>query len=389
MGEPCWKERLAVNSHQALREMERKLPVFKACSPHIGMRHYFVDLMDLFNQRYPLCPAARHLGIYLLDLCMDHFVIDVKELYAIFITCLLLACKFEELGVRVPKLEHLNNFAALCGVNLVLTKKDLLKMELMLLECFDWNLWLPTPADFIDYYLLASVSESDLYSGCLVSSLAKAKDSMETYSHYFLEVSLQDHVFRSFRPSLVAAACVCASRFCLNISPCWTTELKLLTEYSWEHLAPCVDLMLIAHRKAETKAREGQEHVVILQVQERQLVESLTLPTNPTQVLFQQSSSYHPLAEHSYVASQFCAPIQDLCSAYRESLLAPRPATSTTPGDSDAQADLPPVLQPVSIQGPVTMEVALPAEPTRCLALVLGNSYFSENPSCTPDCFDV
>lgn len=64
-------------------------------------------------------------------------------------------------------------------------------MELLLLETFDWNLCMPTPAHFIDYYLHASVQESDLYNGWPLSSLSKTKVFMEKYTHYFLEVSLQ------------------------------------------------------------------------------------------------------------------------------------------------------------------------------------------------------
>lgn len=155
-------------------------------------------------------------------------------------------------------------------------------MELLLLETFDWNLCMPTPAHFIDYYLHAAVQEGDLYNGWPLSSLSKTKVFMDKYTHYFLEVSLQgglgggcsvtndlvvefdiyilkkrsidltlvsgfnlDHAFLSFRPSQVAAACVAASRICLQISPSWTTSLHLLTGYSWDHLTQCIELMLL------------------------------------------------------------------------------------------------------------------------------------------------
>lgn len=79
----------------------------------------------------------------------------------------------------------------MCSLNLVLNKKDLIKMELLLLETFGWNLCMPTPAHFIDYYLHASVQEGDLYNGWPLSSLSKTKAFMDKYTHYFLEVSLQ------------------------------------------------------------------------------------------------------------------------------------------------------------------------------------------------------
>lgn len=99
--------------------------------------------------------------------------------------------KFEEKEDKVPKLELLNNFAYMCSLNLTLTKKDLLKMELLLLESFNWNLCLPTPAHYIDYYLFASVNERDLHKGWPITSVTKFRAIMEKYSHSFLEASLQ------------------------------------------------------------------------------------------------------------------------------------------------------------------------------------------------------
>lgn len=99
--------------------------------------------------------------------------------------------KFEEKEDRVPKLEQLNSLGFMCSLNLILNKRDLIKMELLLLETFGWNLCMPTPAHFIDYYLHAAVQEGDLYNGWPLSSMSKTKAFMDKYTHYFLEVSLQ------------------------------------------------------------------------------------------------------------------------------------------------------------------------------------------------------
>ncbi|XP_003225263.1 cyclin-J-like protein [Anolis carolinensis] len=386
-----WTEQLATDIHQTLRQKELKLPTYKAHSPQIGMRRYFADLLAILSSRYKLCPAARHLAVYLLDLFMDRYDIALKELYAISITCLILASKFEEKEKRVPKLEQLNNFSYASRLNLVLTKKDLLKIELLLLETFDWNLCLPTPAHYIDYYLFASVTESDLHSGWPITSMAEARSFIDKYSHYFLEVSLQDHAFLSFRPSLVAAACVGAARICLEISPTWTPPLEGLTQYSWENITPCVELMLVAHEKNVKEANKEKDQATLLR--ERQLVESLIFQT-PAQVLFQPSHYYHPLAQQHSIYSQFCSPMHDLCSAYRQSLLAPQSSSlasgsgSSLPSSSTASFG-PVGFQTVSIQGPaVTMQVAVSEEPIHCLSLTLGSSYFSSYHSCTAGCLD-
>ena len=55
------------------------------------MRRYFIDLLTVLSNRCSLCPTARHLAIYLLDLFMDRYDITVKQLYVTSFACLLLA----------------------------------------------------------------------------------------------------------------------------------------------------------------------------------------------------------------------------------------------------------------------------------------------------------
>lgn len=74
---------------------ELKLPTYQAQSPQIGMRRYFADLLAVLSNRYQLCPTARHLAVYLLDLFMDHYDVAVRQLYVIALSCLLLASKLK------------------------------------------------------------------------------------------------------------------------------------------------------------------------------------------------------------------------------------------------------------------------------------------------------
>lgn len=92
-----------VSSSLPLQEL--KLPVYRAHSPQIGMRRYFADLLAILSNRYQLCPTARHLAVYLLDLFMDHYDVAVKQLYVIALSCLLLASK--SIKVLSPQLTQL------------------------------------------------------------------------------------------------------------------------------------------------------------------------------------------------------------------------------------------------------------------------------------------
>ncbi|KAK7901213.1 hypothetical protein WMY93_017982 [Mugilogobius chulae] len=242
-----WKGQLASDIYQALRFKELKLPSFKAQSPQLSFRRYFADLIAIVSNRFRLCPAARHLAVYLLDLFMDRYDVTVQQLHMVSLSCLLLASKFEEREDRVPKLDTLNTLGCMTSMNLVLTKQSLLHMELLLLETFQWNLYLPTAAHFIDYYLSVSVHEDDLHDGWPMTCMDKTRIYMAKYADYFLEVSLQDHMFLCFVPSLVAAACVASSRLVLHLSPTWPQRLQHHTSYSWDNLVSCAEKLLIAH----------------------------------------------------------------------------------------------------------------------------------------------
>uniref|UniRef100_A0A2K5TXY6 Cyclin J like n=1 Tax=Macaca fascicularis TaxID=9541 RepID=A0A2K5TXY6_MACFA len=172
---------------------ELKLPTFRAHSPLLKSRRFFVDILTLLSSHCQLCPAARHLAVYLLDHFMDRYNISTsKQLYTVAVSCLLLASKFEDREDHVPKLEQINSTRILSSQNFTLTKKELLGTELLLLEAFSWNLCLPTPAHFLDYYLLASVSQKDHHCHTWPTTCPrKTKECLKEYAHYFLEVTLQ------------------------------------------------------------------------------------------------------------------------------------------------------------------------------------------------------
>ncbi|XP_055502606.1 cyclin-J [Leucoraja erinacea] len=259
-----WKGQVAADVHQALRIKELKLLPYKSRSPQLNVRRYFADLLSIICNHFHLCPTARHLAVYLLDLFMDRYDISVQQLHQVALSCLILASKFEEKEEHVPKLEQLNSLSCMTSMNLMLNKHTLLHLELLLLESFQWNLCLPTAAHFIDYYLSIAVHETDLHDGWPLFYLEKTKLYTIKYSSYFLEVSLQDHGFLNYFPSVVAAACIAASRVVLKLSPLWPVRLQHLTAYAWEMLLPCVKHLLIAHNNdvKEASKHEGDQSVL-------------------------------------------------------------------------------------------------------------------------------
>ncbi|XP_018607744.1 cyclin-J-like [Scleropages formosus] len=392
-----WKDQLAADIHQALRVKELKLPAYRAHSPQISMRRYFADLLAMLSNRCQLCHTARHLAVYLLDLFMDHYDVAFKQLYVIALSCLLLASKFEEKEDHVPKLEQLNALGFMRSLNLVLNKQDLIRMELLLLETFGWNLCLPTAAHFIDYYLSVSVQEGDLHNGWPLCSLSKTRAFMDKYSNYFLEVSLQDHTFLSFRPSQIAAACVAASRICLQISPGWTAALHLLTGYTWDHLAQCVELMLIAHdndlqggNKAKSSPLQDQ---TTLQTRNQSANPSSSSSSTYSQHLLFHPGSYSQLSQHSGTLSQLhitdtqvLGPVvpEDYLQSHRVGLF----SSSAVGSALHSYPELGSGLHSLSTQGSLSMQVSLMTEPRHCLDVTYGGGYVSSHHSFAASCFD-
>ncbi|XP_064173519.1 cyclin-J isoform X1 [Anguilla rostrata] len=358
-----WKGQLAGDIYQALRYKELKLPTYKGQSPQLTLRRYFADLIAIVSNRFRLCPTARHLAVYLLDLVMDRYDISVQQLHVVALSCLLLASKFEEREDRVPKLDMLNSLDCMSSMNLVLTKQSLLHMELLLLETFQWNLYLPTAAHFIEYYLSITVQESDLHGGWPVASLEKTSLYVAKYADYFLEVSLQDQVFLSYAPSLVAAACVASSRVVLRLSPTWPSRLQRLTVYSWDHLSACAERLLIAHDN-DVKEANRQKH---------------QQPSpQPSQTLFpvqgQVSTVPHYLPRPAqHFPQQPCQPVPG--STHSSAPFMPHPNTQQSGAQSHGH------LQPVGHAHPAPLD-AKPSVPFNRGYQV--NTHYT----CAPPCFD-
>lgn len=145
--------------------------------------------------------------------------------------------------------------------------------------------------------------------------------------------------------------------------------------------------------KNDIKEASNIKKQVTIQCQEQEAEGNLSHQVT-TQVLFHQSS-YHPLAQYSATLSQFQAPVQDLCSAYRDSLQGQRPsallagsADSSLHSYSALQASLWQSDQTLPIRMPIAVQVALGTEPRHCISTAYSSSYFSGHHSYAAGCFE-
>ena len=104
----------------------------------------------------------------------------------------IIAAKFEEHEVNIPKSHDLNSYVPPPGY----APRDYMHMELTLLDSFAWNVCLPTPAHFTDYFLLGLVQglQRDKGEEGDARSWADGNPVMKylgKYVTYFLEISMQ------------------------------------------------------------------------------------------------------------------------------------------------------------------------------------------------------
>uniref|UniRef100_A0A7E4ZYU3 G2/mitotic-specific cyclin-B3 n=2 Tax=Panagrellus redivivus TaxID=6233 RepID=A0A7E4ZYU3_PANRE len=109
------------------------------------MRQILVDWLFQLELR---CGTSHHtlqLGVAMLDYCLSNIQVDRIQLQLLGATCLFMASKFEE--VYPP---GLNDIVYLSAQSF--TKKDVIRMELIVFKCLNYDINLTTPCNFLDPY---------------------------------------------------------------------------------------------------------------------------------------------------------------------------------------------------------------------------------------------
>lgn len=176
---------------------------------------------------------------------MDRHRIAVERLSLVVLCCLGIASKLEDRDQDVPKYSDLN-----FQMNNIYCISDYQKLEKMIIQSFGFTLIYPTAAVFVEYYLEASVSESDFEKGDNNKRYNTWADMKSDIAHRVLEildVSVNDYEIVQMLPSKVAAACLAAGRNLSRIENAWTTELALLTNYLFKDIEQLMVLLLKCH----------------------------------------------------------------------------------------------------------------------------------------------
>jgi hypothetical protein len=187
--------------------------------------HHAVSVMDTYFNKHDDIPSNDR-GKRLLKL--------------VALTSIFISAKFCEKDSRGPTARNISMLTR--GEY---SEREILYYEGKILIEIDWNLMFTTPADFVSLFL----NQGIIYSDDLVFSDKFPSDPkcpnlknvkyVRKYCEFFVDLCLQEHVFRRYPCIVLTIAIVCAARKSVNITPLWNEEFTRLFMMNFKHVEKC------------------------------------------------------------------------------------------------------------------------------------------------------
>lgn len=246
--------------HRYLREAEvkhRPKPYYMRKQPDItaAMRTILVDWLAEVREEYKLRSETLFLAINYLDRFLSCMSVLRGKLQLVGTAAILLASKYEE--IYPPDVDE---FVYITDDTY--TKKQLLRMEHLLLKVLAFDLTVPTVNQFLLQYIYKH----------------NCGTKTEHLAMYMSELTLlQEEPFLKYLPSIMAAAAYGLANYTIN-KVFWPEVLQAFTGYTLSDLAPCLhDLhraCLSAPHQAQQAIREKYKTPKYMQAS------LITLPTS-------------------------------------------------------------------------------------------------------------
>ena len=165
--------------------------------------------LKLFPQT--LFSAVRYMDEYLFS--QDSW--DDENIKLIGITAIFIAGKYEQ-TYRIPCIRQLKKYAPF-------TTDEIIRTEHKILAALNFKL----------------ISDSSFRFMEILAHLSTLSQKNTYIAHYILELSLLDHRFFQFQPSLLGSAVVYLVHKIRKLSPSWSESLIELTKYEENDLRHC------------------------------------------------------------------------------------------------------------------------------------------------------
>ncbi|XP_029963595.1 cyclin-A2-like [Salarias fasciatus] len=226
--------------HTYLREIEvktRPKAGYMKKQPDItnSMRAILVDWLVEVGEEYKLHNETLYLAVNYIDRFLSSMSVLRGKLQLVGTAAMLLASKFEEIyPPEVAEFVYITDDTY--------TKKQVLRMEHLVLKVLSFDLAVPTVNQFLtQYFLQQSVTKQ-----------------VESLSMYLGELSLVDSdPFLKYLPSQIAAAAYIVANHTVT-GGSWPKTLADMTSYSLEDLMPCIEDL---HRMYLNAAQHAQQSV--------------------------------------------------------------------------------------------------------------------------------
>ncbi|KAI1903417.1 hypothetical protein AGOR_G00026960 [Albula goreensis] len=212
----------AEDIHQHLRECEvkcRPKPGYIRKQPDITncMRVVLVDWLVEVAEEYKLCTETIYLAVNYMDRFLSCMSVLRGKLQLVGTAAILLAAKYEE--IYPPEVDE---FVYITDDTY--TKKQLLRMEHLLLKVLSFDMTVPTIHQFLRQFIATEPI-------CMKT---------ENLALYISELSLLEvDPFLLHVPSMVAAAAYCLANYTLN-KDLWPESLYAFTGYTLSEIVPCL-----------------------------------------------------------------------------------------------------------------------------------------------------
>jgi len=181
------------------------------------MRAILIDWLVDVHLKFKLMPETLFLTVNMLDRFLQAKVVDCNKLQLVGVTCMLLASKYEE--IYFPEIR---DFVYI--TNNAYNRRQILKMEEVVLNVLRFNLTVPTTNCFVKRFIKAANLDT-----C---------SKLKPMASYLGERMLQEYDMLAFRPSIIAATAVSMSLSFLRQKP-WHATLTHYTGYNPSDLVKC------------------------------------------------------------------------------------------------------------------------------------------------------
>lgn len=192
------------------------------------MRSILVDWLVSVHQRFHLLQETLYLTVAILDRFLQENKVERCKLQLVGVTCMFIASKYEEMyAPEIGDFVYITDNAY--------TKKEILKMECLILSVLEFNLGRPLPLHFL---------RRDSKAG-------NADVMMHTLAKYLMELTLPEYHMAHISPSQLAAASLCLAMKLLDKAP-WTETLTYFSNYDESQLKSVMKQLCILVLKIDS-----------------------------------------------------------------------------------------------------------------------------------------